>query len=132
MIITPKIMEFGIMGRKTIHYTEIKSRYTECSLGRNILFRYYGKKSIHYTEINSHYTECTLVRLKLPYSPMYKPWAYTRTQGFLVGLYTGGAYTQGGLYTSTKKWYLSEKHVSTQWVISIQNHRFSAFFASFS
>ena len=21
---------------------------------------------------------------------MYKPWAYTRTQGFLVGLYTGG------------------------------------------
>ena len=57
-------MEFGIMSRKTIHYTEIKSRYTECSLGRNIIFRYYGKKSIHYTEINFHYTECTLVRLK--------------------------------------------------------------------
>ena len=35
---------------------------------------------------------------KIPYLPMYKPWAYTRTQGFLVGLYKGGAYTQGGLY----------------------------------
>ena len=42
-----------------------------------------------------------------------------------------GAYTQGGPIHITKKWYPSEKHVSTQWVISIQNHRFSAFFASF-
>ena len=34
---------------------------------------------------------------------MYKPWAYTRTQGFLVGLYTEGAYTQGGLIHKDKK-----------------------------
>ena len=63
---------------------------------------------------------------------MYKPWAYTRTQGFLVDLYTLGAYTQGGLYTRKKIGIFRKKNVSTQWVIFIQIIDFWRLFASFS
>ena len=45
----------------------------------------------------------TELHVKIPYLPMYKPWAYLRTQAFLVGLYTGGAYTQGGPIHEYKK-----------------------------
>ena len=67
----------------------------------------------------------------IPYLPMYKPWAYLRTQYFSWA-YTqrGGLYTRGSVH-ECKKWYLSEKHVSTQWVISTQNHRLLAFFCVF-
>ena len=44
-----------------------------------------------------------LLSQKIPYLPMYKPWAYLRTQGFFVGLYTGGAYTQEGSVHEYKK-----------------------------
>ena len=42
---------------------------------------------------------------------MYKPWAYLRTQEFLVAPYTGGPIHRLSLSTNTKNWYLSEKHV---------------------